>query len=90
MQPDRPVTVSRSSQKGIIALFIWVVGRQTLLKAVLVLLNCKVPLELALAVLKGAPYKLNEKGSAMAVVPSSVWLPVSVVPATSVAPVDWV
>ena len=53
--PLVPVSVRKSSQYGAIRLFIPAVGRQTLEKAVLVLLNCKLPFELRVALLNRFP-----------------------------------
>ncbi len=53
--PFVPPSVRRSSQCGLIKLFIVTVGRQTLVNAVLLLVNCKLPFELTLAVVNAAP-----------------------------------
>src|SRR5438093_13500130 len=49
-QPARVAVVSRSSQYGAIRLFMATPGKQELVKALLLLLSCKLPLELTLAV----------------------------------------
>ncbi len=53
--PFVPPSVRRSSQNGAIKLFIVAVGRQALVNAVLVLVNCKLPFELTLAELNSPP-----------------------------------
>src|SRR5438876_1058325 len=78
-------SVRRSSQNGMIAGPVMLVeGRHSLMYCVLCVVNCRLPLELTLAVVYGVPYKVNEKGRLIVVTPSSVWLPVSSVPATTV------
>jgi hypothetical protein len=54
MPPPVP-SVRRSSQCGLINWFIVAVGRQTLEKAVLGLMNCRLPFELTLAVPNWVP-----------------------------------
>ena len=54
--PSVAVLVSKSSQLGLIKLFIVAVGNgQTLVNAVLLLVNCKLPFELTFAVVNGFP-----------------------------------
>src|SRR5438552_3307436 len=48
-------SVRKSSQYGAIRLFIPAVGRQALVNAVLLLVNWRLPFELRLAVVNGAP-----------------------------------
>ena len=57
---------------------------QAFVNRVLLLTNWRFPLDEMLADVKLCPYKVYEKGNVMAVVPSSAWLPVSVVPGTIV------
>src|SRR5437660_28317 len=77
-------TKYRSSQKGKIVLLKVLVGRQTFEKVVLALTNCKLPFELTLALLYGAPYRLYVNGSAMLRTPSSTCRPMLVVPGSIV------
>src|SRR5688500_15557981 len=75
----------RSSQYGKIAAPKPVAGRQVFVKAVLVVVNCTLPLEMALRELYVVPYSLTGKGSATLTEQSSQLLPASrVVPATTV------
>ena len=63
-----------------------------MLKAELLLVNWMLPLELTLAVVNDAPdnpYNWKPKGKVIPVVQSSQWLPMSCVPGTIEAPVDW-
>src|SRR3954453_14326348 len=78
------VLVSRSSCCPKIALLKFAFGRQEPRLAAL-LENCRLPFEPTFAVVNGCPYRLYVKGSAIPVVQSSQWLPVSVVPATMMA-----
>src|SRR5512133_3154913 len=73
-------SVRRSSQYGSMALFRLVAGKQAFWNAVSPLVNCRLPLELRLAVVNDWPYSANGKGSATLVIPSSIWFPVSDVP----------
>ncbi len=57
-------------------------GRQTLVKAVSVVVNCALPLDDRLTEVKVWSYKVKRKGSGMVVMQSSQWLPVSTVPGT--------
>src|SRR5437868_10778961 len=81
--------VNRSSQLGMIALLKLAYGRQTLLYWLLLVVNCILPFELTLAVLNTCPYSRTAKGRLIVVTPSSVWLPMSLVPGTIAAPVLW-
>ncbi len=60
------------------------VGRQALVNAALLLVNCRLPFEEILTEVKLPLYKATGKGKARVVIPSSKWLPVSVVPGTIV------
>ena len=53
--PEPAASVRKSSQCGPIRLFIVASGRQLLVNAVLLLVNCKLPFELTLAVVNGTP-----------------------------------
>jgi hypothetical protein len=48
------------------------------------------PFESAETLLKVAPYRVQLKGKVILTTTLSPWLPVSVVPGTIMAPVDWV
>ena len=62
-------------------------GRQLLVKAVSVVINCALPLDDRLIEVKVWPYKLNGKGNATVVIVSSPWFPMSVVPGTMLPPI---
>src|SRR3954463_5404320 len=79
-QPDCALVI-RSSCCPKIALLKLAFGRQVPRLAAL-LENCRLPFEPTFAVVNGCPYRLYVKGSAIPVVQSSQWLPVSLVPAT--------
>ena len=54
-QPVPTASVRRSSQCGLIKLFIVAVGRQALVNPLLALVNCRLPFELTLAVVNEVP-----------------------------------
>lgn len=82
VQPVPTWSVLWSSQYGEIDRPSRGAGKQTLASDELAVVNCKLPLELTFAVVKVWPYTVIGKGSVIAVVQSSQWLPVSVVPGT--------
>jgi len=66
-----------------------VLGKHSLVKAVAVVANCKLPLEEAFTLVKVWSYSRNGKGMAIALTKSSQLEPgTSVVAGTTVAPVD--
>src|SRR5437867_2323493 len=85
--PFAESAVYRSSQNGKMVMLKVASGKQMLLKEALLLTNWKVPLEPTLALVKAVPYRLYVNGKVMVVTPSSVWLPVSIVPGTIATPV---
>jgi hypothetical protein len=77
--------VIRSSWWGKIVSLKLALGKHAEGKPGLSLVNCKVPLEATLALLKVCPYRLNGKGNVIVVLQSSQWLPVSAIPGMIVA-----
>ena len=62
-------------------------GRHILVKAVSVVVNCALPLDDRLMLVKLWSYKVNGNGNATVVTVSSPWLPISVVPGTMLPPI---
>src|SRR5688572_634646 len=80
--------VSRLSHKAKMAKLKSARGRQWLFPEALLLRNCRLPLELTLAVVNVWSYSRTGNGKAIAVVQSSQWLPVSVMPGMITEPVE--
>jgi hypothetical protein len=78
------VLVIRSSQCGKIVGPYEAIGKQVFVKSVPVVVNWALPLDDTFTLVYEDPYSDTANGMVTAVVPSSVWLPVSVVPATIV------
>ena len=69
-------------------LFCAELGKQAFVNAVLALLNCKLPFELAFTAENVCLYNETGNGKTMLVTKSSAWLPISVVPGTIETPVE--